>query len=147
MKSPPKKGVWAIVSLERVFRILPKLVLNISGVVLSRYIGPKPRHCFWDFSWFKPPWYVETYVKRALYCCTSAALKNSSSCETAVLPSSTNERYCDVTWHTGRKNTVLAWCAQCTFSDKSAERSLLCFWLFSKNLRLFCDPFVPCSTA
>ena len=28
------------------------------GVVLSRYIGPKPRHHFWDFSWYQPPWQV-----------------------------------------------------------------------------------------
>ena len=41
-----KKCFLAIVSLERVFRIWPKLVLNTSGVVLSRYIGPKAWHHF-----------------------------------------------------------------------------------------------------
>ena len=41
---------WAVVSLGWIF---PKLVFN--NLVLSRYIGFKPRHHFWDFSWFQPP--------------------------------------------------------------------------------------------
>ena len=41
-----KKYFLAIVLLGLVFRILSKLVLNNSGVVLSGYIGPKTRHHF-----------------------------------------------------------------------------------------------------
>ena len=45
-KFTSKQEFLAIVSLGRVCGILPTLVLNTSGVALSRYIGPKWRHLF-----------------------------------------------------------------------------------------------------
>ena len=49
-KLAQKIYVWSNFSLGRKSAISLKVVLNTSGMIISKYIGPKPRHNFKYFS-------------------------------------------------------------------------------------------------
>ena len=79
IKFTSKQEFLAIVSLGWVCGILPTLVLNTSGVALSRYIGPKWRHLFFIlflisttvYCWFPE---VRTTLFLLILICTTSTI-------------------------------------------------------------------------